>query len=135
WRARLLEMYRSWARKRRMQLQPIGGERGMLVVSGFGAYRTLNAEAGLHVFESDAPVEGTARVTCRVRVIAVPVETDLTGNPSSRRGLLARAPSVASVVRRYRREPSPLVRDARQGWRSGRIDAILGGDFDLVGQP
>jgi ATP-dependent Clp protease ATP-binding subunit ClpC len=135
WRARLLEMYRSWARKRRMQLQPIGAERGVLVVSGFGAYRTLNAEAGLHVFESDAPIEGTARVTCRVRVIPVPVETDLTASPASLAELLARAPSVASVVRRYRREPSPLVRDARHGWRSGRIDAILGGDFDLLGQP
>jgi ATP-dependent Clp protease ATP-binding subunit ClpC len=134
WRARLLEMYRGWARKRRMQLQPIGAERGALIVSGFGAYRTLNAEAGLHVFESDAPVEGSARVTCRVRVIPVPVETDLTEDPSALPGLLARAPSIASVVRRYRREPSPLVRDARRGWRSGHLDLVLAGDFDLIGQ-
>ena len=36
------------------------------------------------------------------------------------------------VVRRYRREPSPLVRDSR-GWRTGRIDDVLGGAFDLLG--
>ena len=33
-------------------------------------------------------------------------------------------------MRRYRHEPSPLVRDA-SGPRTGRIDRVLGGDFDL----
>jgi hypothetical protein len=37
-----------------------------------------------------------------------------------------------AVVRRYRHSPSPLVRDA-SGTRTGRIDRVLGGDFDLVG--
>ena len=37
------------------------------------------------------------------------------------------------IVRRYREEPSPLVRDAARGWRTGRIDRVLGGDFDLIG--
>jgi hypothetical protein len=36
------------------------------------------------------------------------------------------------VVRRYRGDPSPLVRDMTAGWRSGRFDAVLGGDFDLI---
>ena len=35
------------------------------------------------------------------------------------------------VVRRYRHEPSPLVRDA-SGMRTGRIDRVLAGDFDLL---
>ena len=36
-----------------------------------------------------------------------------------------------AIVRRYRHEPSPLVRDAA-GMRTGRIDRILAGDFDLL---
>ena len=42
--------------------------------------------------------------------------------------------SEHSVVRRYRRDPSPLVRDA-SGSRTGRIDRVLGGDFDLFSEP
>jgi ATP-dependent Clp protease ATP-binding subunit ClpC len=35
------------------------------------------------------------------------------------------------VVRRYREEP-PLVRDAGGKWRTGRLDLVLGGEFDLL---
>jgi ATP-dependent Clp protease ATP-binding subunit ClpC len=35
------------------------------------------------------------------------------------------------VVRRYQSEPTPVVRDIRAGWRTGRSDRVLGGDFDL----
>ena len=37
-----------------------------------------------------------------------------------------------AVVRRYRQQPSPLVRDGVVGWRTGRLDLVLGGDFDLI---
>ena len=40
--------------------------------------------------------------------------------------------SVA-IVRRYRERPSPLVRDAVKGWRTGKLDRVLLGDFDLLG--
>ncbi|MEE8116754.1 MAG: hypothetical protein V3T28_06580 [Gemmatimonadales bacterium] len=36
------------------------------------------------------------------------------------------------ITRRYREEPSPLVRDSTRGWRSGRLDRILDGDFNLI---
>jgi hypothetical protein len=36
------------------------------------------------------------------------------------------------IVRRYRLQPSPLVRDQR-GWRTGRAERVLAGDFDLFG--
>ena len=36
------------------------------------------------------------------------------------------------VVRRYREEPSPLVRDSVRQWRTGRADAVFAGDFDLI---
>jgi len=41
------------------------------------------------------------------------------------------APRPNNVVRRYREEP-PLVRDAAGQWRSGRLDLVLGGAFDLL---
>jgi ATP-dependent Clp protease ATP-binding subunit ClpC len=34
-------------------------------------------------------------------------------------------------VRRYRAGESPLVRDAVRGYRTGRLDRVLAGDFDL----
>ena len=48
-------------------------------------------------------------------------------------GLIARTPGNATIVRRYREDPDMLVRDARKGWRSGKLDAVLAGDFDLIG--
>jgi ATP-dependent Clp protease ATP-binding subunit ClpC len=41
-------------------------------------------------------------------------------------------PSAGTVVRRYRREPSPLVRNMSGSWRTGKVDAVLAGDFDLI---
>jgi ATP-dependent Clp protease ATP-binding subunit ClpC len=41
----------------------------------------------------------------------------------------AEAPAV--VVRRYRPGRSPLVRDGVRGYRTGRFDRVLAGDFDL----
>jgi ATP-dependent Clp protease ATP-binding subunit ClpC len=40
--------------------------------------------------------------------------------------------SPAPVVRRYREEPSPLVRYSARGWRTGRLDRVLAGDFDIM---
>ena len=38
---------------------------------------------------------------------------------------------MTTVVRRYREEP-PLVRDGGGKWRTGRLDLVLGGEFDLL---
>ena len=47
--------------------------------------------------------------------------------------LLTAVPASTTIVRRYREHPAPIVRDVAGGWRSGRLAAILGGDFDLIG--
>jgi hypothetical protein len=56
--------------------------------------------------------------------------------PVKMRAALARAFEQAiqpsGVVRRYRAGPSPLVRNADGSWRSGKFDAVLRGDFDLL---
>jgi ATP-dependent Clp protease ATP-binding subunit ClpC len=46
--------------------------------------------------------------------------------------LLDIAAPTSAIVRRYREGPAPIVRDVAAGWRSGRLDAVLGGDFDLL---
>ena len=135
WCGQLLDMYRAWAKNRNMQLTEQRGDGEalpMLLISGFGAHRLLTREAGLHVLEL-ADDGGPSRATARVRVAAAPL-----GELSPdrlRRALeeaLDRAGVPSMVVRRYRGDPSPLVRDMTAGWRSGRFDAVLGGDFDLI---
>jgi len=137
WCRRLAGMYRQWAAKRRMQLEEIGPDDGnvspILQVTGFGAFRTLAAEAGLHVLEEQA-LENARRVVARVTVAGGPERQPPQGgelDAASR--LLAAAAASTSIVRRYRGTPSPMVRDAVNGWRTGRLDAVLGGDFDLMG--
>ena len=132
WCQRLRSMYRAWADKRRMQiaeLQGVGKDTAISVISGFGAHRILAPEAGLHVFEQS---EGIGRVTARVRLAGVPLG-DVPAIKERKLIIKAldEAPRINTVVRRYREEP-PLVRDATGKWRSGRLDLVLGGDFDLL---
>jgi ATP-dependent Clp protease ATP-binding subunit ClpC len=136
WCGQLTAMYRAWAGKRRIQIgeAPRGGRDKdtlpVLIVSGFGAHRILAPEAGLHVFE---PFEGSGnRVTARVRLAAVP----LGDVPAAKEHKLIvkaldAAPRPSTIVRRYRENP-PLVRDAGGKWRTGRLDLVLGGEFDLL---
>jgi ATP-dependent Clp protease ATP-binding subunit ClpC len=134
WCARLLTMYRSWADRRAMHVAELKlAGRPALVVSGFGAWRIVEAEAGLHVLEQDGV--GGPRITARVQVAAEP-PTD-PAQTSTRLAVLAaklaRGAAANDVVRRYRDGDAPLVRDARQGWRTGRLDLVLDGHFDLLG--
>ncbi len=139
WCRKMLDMYRGWARNRNMQLTEVSSEMlsanpslPVLLMSGFGADRVLSAEQGLHVLE--LPADSTpSRATARVRVAAAPLE-DLPAKKLKqelKRAFDGTFPSN-TVLRRYRDGASPLVRDLAGGWRSGRFDAVLGGDFDLI---
>jgi ATP-dependent Clp protease ATP-binding subunit ClpC len=137
WCSDLTAMYRAWAEKRRMQIRDLpsvnasrAAEDPILLVSGFGAHRVLGVEAGLHVFE---PSEGgTSRVAARVRVDAVPLgQLSAAEERGAILATLNTTPRLNSVVRRYRQQP-PLVRDAAGRWRTGRLDLVLGGAFDLL---
>jgi hypothetical protein len=108
----------------------------LLIISGFGAARTLLPEAGLHLLEQDSTGENGGRIVARVLVAATPVQ--LPKNPTDKHGalltLLSQTQGPASIVRRYRLEPSPLIRDVRGRWRTGRAELVLGGQFDLLGE-
>ena len=133
WCEQLIAMYRAWARNRHMQLAELASmaahDLPLLVISGFGAHRLLDKEAGLHVLEQ----AGRSRATARVQLAVTPL-----GDPPPdklRRALQAALEAAAkphAVVRRYRSEPSPLVRNMNGAWRTGRLDAVLDGNFDLI---
>jgi ATP-dependent Clp protease ATP-binding subunit ClpC len=136
WCQQVLGMYRAWGGSRHMQLAEIadGSDRNLpwLLVSGFGAHRALVQEVGLHISEADDE-EGATRLAARVRLAVAPLG-DLPAD-RLRRALgeaFARGPQPHAVVRRYRAAPSPLVRDMSRGWRTGKLDAVLRGDFDLI---
>ncbi len=133
WCGALRSMYRGWAALRHMRLREVSAPDAppILEITGFGVLRILGDEMGLHVRE-----EGDGdRKTARVRVVpGLPVSRSKPAaayeTPAQ---LLARAPEDNSIVRRYRVSPDVLVRDARKGWRSGRLDTVLAGNFDLIG--
>lgn len=140
----LSRMYQKWADRRRMQirvLEEISGQeddayRCVMAVSGFGSYAILEPETGLHILEEPKDSHSFIRHNTRVRVF--PQDDQPEPDPEN---LLNRARDIITqagdqsltVVRRYRKLPSPLVRDSIRNWRSGRLDRVLDGDFDLLG--
>jgi len=140
---KILGMYTQWAKRRGMQCESLlerpGGTdkayRAVLAISGFAVYPILAVEQGIH--EMEVPGSKGKAVHHRVHVRVSPQsEEPIFGGRESE---LAQAEAVFSatepgnlhVVRRYREEPSPLVRDSVRKFRTGRIDLVWRGDFDL----
>lgn len=137
WCQQVGAMYRAWASKRNMTLAEFESGAAaagpVLLVSGFGAYRTLMREAGLHVLDGLESTETTSRMTARVLI--APVTSGAASKAALRQQLnqaFKGAPRTSTIVRRYRLSPSPLVRNADGSWRSGKVDDVLAGDFDIL---
>ena len=135
----LVEMYQSWARSRGMRLTKLGSRssryEALFLVSGFGSFGLLQPETGLHVHEIPSDGNKFDRIRARVQVAPVP-----TSGPEVLRDIERNATALLDsgktqkvvIVRRYRREPSPLARDSVRGWRTGKLDQVLAGNFDLI---
>lgn len=149
----LTRMYRRWAERRRMRFELIeehdgagsahvnaaGAEeyRAVAAVSGYAAFHLLRPEDGLHIFETPQDERAAFnRTRATVRVAAQPDEPAGRGPRAlaeQAAHALASGPAApTTIVRRYREEPSPLVRDSARGWRTGRLERVLDGDFDLI---
>nr|WP_254696128.1 PCRF domain-containing protein [Lysobacter enzymogenes] len=132
WWRQVLDMYLAWAQRRNMRVQVLREDRergsAWLAVSGFGAFELLQHEAGLHVYEDKAD-DQTQRLS-----VLVQVAPDLPGRARQAQGAPASAggESERRIARRYRQSPAPLVRDGVRGWRSGRLDRVLAGEFDAI---
>ncbi len=136
--ARLAAMYAAWADRRGMPLErltaaePPDGEH-LLLAGGLGAAVLLAPEEGLHVEERGRGAE-TERITALVAIAPRGPDTrDAADVAALARRLLAGRPAAPAIVRRYRERPSPLVRDAVRGFRTGRLERLLAGDLDLAG--
>lgn len=128
WWQRLLAMYVAWAERRNMRVEVLeqDAERGFarLAVGGFGALALLEGEQGLHQSEFDGSDGATRRVAVAVRVAP--------DAPGRARPVRLGHDDDPRIARRYRAEPSPLVRDGVRGWRTGRYDRVMAGEFDVV---
>jgi hypothetical protein len=131
-------MYRKWAARRGMQVSEVSvpeARLSLFVISGFGAARLLSPEAGLHVLDyedSDDAGRTVARVTVRPTPLMLPE------SPTEQwvllSALLGKGPAPAAIVRRYRVDSSPVIRDLKQGWRTGRTELVFEGHFDLIAE-
>jgi hypothetical protein len=74
--------------------------------------------------------------TAAVRVVSQPAAPadalGLTKASLAQREIAALTEPLA-LVRRYQSLPTPLVRDKRANWRTGRLDLVLRGHFDIMG--
>ncbi|HEY0100473.1 MAG TPA: AAA family ATPase [Pyrinomonadaceae bacterium] len=151
---RIAGMYRLWAEARRMRFEILEETKDdaapadatatsaadapyqmLAAVSGFAAYSLLHGESGWHVLETPQDEKSFNRARVHVRVVAQPDE------PAGREGVRGQAARALAdgannaqtqIVRRYREEPSPLVRDSVRGWRTGKLARVLEGGFDLM---
>jgi ATP-dependent Clp protease ATP-binding subunit ClpC len=136
---RLAEMYRAWARGRGMRLEevpnPFDGAQVLFAISGFGAYAILRPETGIHQLEVPKRPRSFDRQVAVVQVAPQPEEPSSAtagGLRAQAEWALTESGQSSKVVRRYREQPSPLVRDSVRMWKTGRIDRVLAGDFDLM---
>lgn len=138
---KLKNMYVSWARQRHMKLDTLLESReedpqkytSILAISGFGAYSILAPENGVHVLEFPRKDKKFIKLNVKIEVAPQP---DMPAN--NLRDLLVQAQDAfkqaeppKTIVRRYREAPSPLVRDSVRKWRTGRLDRVFEGNFDL----
>jgi ATP-dependent Clp protease ATP-binding subunit ClpC len=137
--ATLAEMYVGWADRCGMHAELLESPNGehLLSISGLGCGEILGPEAGLHVLEHVDDERDGSPVVDRDQIQVVVVGRVPAGERSpanvlrDARAALATAETPSVVVRRYRPGKSPLVRDGVRGYRTGRLERVLAGDFDL----
>ena len=126
WRDRLLAMYLSWAKARGMRINHNDVDTATaavsLTVNGYAAHQSLRPEDGLHVLDTRDD-KGDLRQSARVTVSSDPPGDEQRSGDTDTR-----------VCRRYEDGSSPLVRDHVRGWRTGHLDRVLAGDFDLIAE-
>lgn len=120
----LCEMYQSWSRNRGMRLETLGSPNFWTArVNGFGALTLLLPEHGLHHWAEGKKGD---RHSCLVSVTAI--------EPHDKKPQIELLASIGETARRYQEIPTPLVVDKRRNYRTGRLDLILKGHFDLIDQ-
>ncbi|MDF1710717.1 MAG: AAA family ATPase [Akkermansiaceae bacterium] len=118
----LRTMYQSWAASRGMNLQEIRSPMYWAArMNGFGALTILQAEAGVHHWAEGKKGD---RWQCKVHVIPIA--------PGEKSIRFDQLPKLSGTTRRYQEVPTPLVIDKKRPFRTGRLDLVLKGHFDLI---
>ena len=114
-------MYVGWADGRGMRIRRNGATgRRVLEISGLGAYTLLKSEAGCTCSSS--------RTTTTAASTASPRSSRSTRRERARTGIAeSRRSCDATATSPRRSSVTP------PGMRTGRIDRVLAGDFDLLG--
>jgi ATP-dependent Clp protease ATP-binding subunit ClpC len=127
----IVGMYRAWAELRGMSWRELDSRPCVACCTGFAAWPILRCENGLHVLES-----GDGKRSCRDRdTVAAQPPQPATGAAElelARQQLQPVQSTTPAVVRRYKKAPSPEVKDRVRGWRTGRLDRVFGGEFDVM---
>jgi ATP-dependent Clp protease ATP-binding subunit ClpC len=128
----LSNMYRAWSNQRGMRLERLRHPdwHFLASVDGFAAWRILQHESGLHLGEDGGLGETAAAI---VAVAPQPPEPpSLLPDPLVEIAAAAlRNTPRPETVRLYQERPTPRVRDRRRNWKTGRLDVVLDGHFDL----
>ncbi len=143
---KMQSMYASWASVRNMRLKALHEEayeegqdsiQACYHVSGFASHSLLSSEAGIHLWEinSESTAKSEARDRIQIFVSVLEVLATDPSNPVGRRQEIQ--DSIAKIdtfeiARRYTIAP-PLVRDSKTNARTGNLDKLLEGNFDLIG--
>lgn len=140
----LKTMYVNWAKKRLMKCEilrelfegSLADYTCIMAMSGFAAYAILEEESGMHVLEIMNKDKQLTR--CNVRVQVAPQDLAPEGNTAAfleqaRAAFRKNNEKPRRIIRRYQTTPTPLVRDNVRKWRTGRLDRVLDGNFDVMG--
>ena len=118
----LRSMYQSWAASRGMNLQELRSPMFWAArMNGFGALTILQAEAGVHHW-----TEGKKGDRWQSKVHVIPIA------PGEKSIRFDQLPKLSGTTRRYQEIPTPLVIDKKRPFRTGRLDLVLKGHFDLI---
>lgn len=118
----LRQMYQGWASYHAMTIEEVETPHFWAArINGFGAHALLAPDHGQHQW-----VEGRKGLSrqCDVHVFTVRPGQDL---PDT-----SQLPSLSTTCRRYQELPTPLVADKKRNYRTGRLDLVLRGHFDLI---
>lgn len=134
---KIRNMYVSWAKSRGMKLKKIEETHEdqevqfIATCSGFGAYDILKSETGYHVFEELIPNKDIS-VKSRIKVKVIPMDIENYRSEDLEKIKESfRAIGGSNNARRYKIDKSPVVKDLVKGWKTGKIQQVLAGNFDL----
>lgn len=144
---KMQSMYSRWAIRRNMRITALHGlpyERStdqivaIYHVSGFACHSLLKNEAGIHLWETDSSPVAKSTARSRIQIFVNVLEApplplnDKAAQKNEVQEQLQNLSQEAPVIaRRYTINP-PLVRDTHTNARTGKLDRVLEGNFDLV---